>query len=70
VQWGPWKTYDTLGAKVDLLSEADLMDELEKIATMKTSAEVQAEDHYTMKNITDIRDAECVATRPRGGEAL
>jgi hypothetical protein len=39
------KIYDTLGAKVDLLAEADLMNELEKIATMKTGAEVQAV-HY------------------------
>jgi hypothetical protein len=42
--------YDTLGAKVDSLSEADLRDELEKIATVKTDTEVQAEDHPTMKN--------------------
>jgi hypothetical protein len=42
--------YDTLGARVDSLSEADLLDELEKIATEKTGTEVQAEDHHAMKN--------------------
>jgi hypothetical protein len=45
--------YDTLGGKVDSLSEADLLGELEKIATVKTGTEVQAEDYpamITMKN--------------------
>ena len=45
--------YDTLGAKVDLLSEADLLDELKKIATVKTGTEVQTEDNpamITMRN--------------------
>jgi hypothetical protein len=42
--------YDTLGGKVDSLSEADLLDELEKLATVKTGTEVQAEDYPAMKN--------------------
>jgi hypothetical protein len=45
--------YDTLGAKVDSLSEADLLDELEKLATVKTGTKVQAGDYpamITMKN--------------------
>jgi hypothetical protein len=42
--------YDTLGVKVDSLSEADLLDELGKIATVKTGTEVQAEDHRAMEN--------------------
>ena len=42
--------YDTLGAKVDSLSEADLLDELGKIATVKTSTEVQEKDHRAMEN--------------------
>ena len=42
--------YDTLGAKVDSLSEADLLDELGKIATVKTGTKVQAEDHRAMEN--------------------
>jgi hypothetical protein len=56
--------YNTLGAKVDLLSKADLLDELGKIATVRTGTEVQAEDHrvmenpvestLAMKNITDM----------------
>ena len=44
--------YDTLGAKVDSLSEADLLNELEKLAAVKTGTEVQAEDHHTMTIIT------------------
>jgi hypothetical protein len=42
--------YDTLGAKFDSLTEADLLDELGKIATVKTGTEVQAEDHCAMEN--------------------
>jgi hypothetical protein len=42
--------YNTLGAKVDSLSEADLLDELGKIATVETGTEVQAKDHRAMGN--------------------
>ena len=45
--------YDTLGGKVDSLSETDLLDELEKLATVKTGNEVQAVDYpamFTMEN--------------------
>jgi hypothetical protein len=45
--------YDALGAKVDSLSEPDLLVELEKLATVKTGTEVQAMDYpamITMKN--------------------
>ena len=47
------RMYDTLGAKVDFLSEADLMNELEKLALVKTGTEVMAEEHHPiliMKN--------------------
>ena len=37
--------YNTLGGKVDSLSETDLLDELEKLATVKTGTEVQAVDY-------------------------
>ena len=40
----------TLGAKVDFLSEANLLDELGRIAMVKTSTEVQDEDHHAMEN--------------------
>jgi hypothetical protein len=42
--------YDTLGAKVDSLSEADILDEVGKIATVKTGTQVQAEDHRAVEN--------------------
>jgi hypothetical protein len=42
--------YNTLGAKVDSLSEADLLDELGKIATVKTGTKVQAENHRAIDN--------------------
>jgi hypothetical protein len=40
--------YDTLGGKVDSLSETDLLDELEKLATVKTGTVVQAVDYPTV----------------------
>jgi hypothetical protein len=40
--------YDTLGGKIDSLSETDLLDELEKLATVKTGTEVQAVDYPAM----------------------
>jgi hypothetical protein len=42
--------YKTLGAKVDYLPEADLLDELRTIAMVKSSTEVQAEAHHAMEN--------------------
>jgi hypothetical protein len=42
--------YKTLGAKVDFLSEADLLDELGRVAMVKTNTEVQDEDHHAMEN--------------------
>jgi hypothetical protein len=45
--------YDTLGGKVDSLSETDLLGELEKLAMVKTGTEMQAVDYpamITMKN--------------------
>jgi hypothetical protein len=39
--------YDTLGGKVDSLSETDLLEELEKLATVKTVTVVQAVDSPT-----------------------
>jgi hypothetical protein len=45
--------YNILGGKVDSVSETDLLDELEKLATVKTGTEVQAVDYpamITMKN--------------------
>ena len=46
--------YDTLGRKVDALSETDLLDELENLATLKTGTEVQAVDYPAIfKRLTD-----------------
>ena len=45
--------YDTLSGKVDSLSETDLLEELEKLATVKTVTVVQAVDYpakITMEN--------------------
>ena len=47
------RMYNTLGTKVDTLSETDLMKELEKLALVKTSTEMLAVDHHPrliMKN--------------------
>ena len=40
--------WDALGSKVDTLSETDLMEELEKLAVVKTVAVVQAVDYPAM----------------------
>jgi hypothetical protein len=40
--------YDALGAKVDSLSEPDLLVKLEKLATVKTDTEVKAVNHHAM----------------------
>jgi hypothetical protein len=42
--------YKTLGAKVDHLPEADLLDELRTFAMVKSSNEVQVEAHHAMEN--------------------
>jgi hypothetical protein len=41
--------YKTLGAKVDPLPEADLLDELRMLAMVKSSTEVQVEAHHAME---------------------
>jgi hypothetical protein len=42
--------YKTLGAKVDHLPEADLLDELRMLAMVKSRTEVQVEAHHAMEN--------------------
>ena len=44
--------FDTLGTKVDALSEADLLYELEMLATVRSYTEGQAENHSVMINAT------------------
>ena len=41
--------YKTLGAKVDHLPEADLLDELRMLAMVKPNTEVQVEAHHAME---------------------
>jgi hypothetical protein len=42
--------YKTLGAKVDHLPEADLLNELRTLAMVKSSTKVQVEAHHAMEN--------------------
>ena len=42
--------YETLGAKVDHLPVADLLDELRTLAMVKSSTEVQIKAHHAMEN--------------------
>jgi hypothetical protein len=42
--------YKTLGAKVDHLPEAELLDELRMLAMVKPSTEAQVEVHHAMEN--------------------
>ena len=62
---GPFEDvmYDTLGTKVDSLSEADLLYELEILATLKTDTEGQAENQSVMINNTGSTQLQSKSSR-------